>query len=384
MKKDYKILILGCANSIYIINFIKFLKRENPLAKIYLWGPETNSTVADDEFYSCLEECYFFNDTLRSAKIPYVRRLERMYLWKKHFRNFIKTRNFDIVNIHFVSESYTYIMDSLNMMSSKVVLSPWGSDVYRIGNKSRTRLMSLYKNADYVSGVDNRFTKDVMSIFNVPESKIAYFDLGSSTIDYIIENKNKVTTEQAKSYWGVKGSYTITCGYNASPAQQHLKVIQSIAKIKDQLPNNLTLLFPFTYNGVPEYRSNVKKACKDAGIKAVFFENFLELPDLFRLRKATDMFIHVQTTDANSTSFGEYLLCGKKIINGSWLRYDELEFDGNIPYFVVQDIEKLEDTILKAYHANKIAISEHLLKILKEKSCTVNAQRANSVFEKIS
>lgn len=384
MKKDYKILIIGCANSIYIVNFVKFLKRENPQAKIYLWGLETNSTVTDDDFFCCLEEFYFFNDTVRSAKIPYVRRLEKIYLWRKHFRTFVKTKDFDIVNIHFVSEDYLYIKDALNRMSSKIVLSPWGSDVYRIGQKSITKLKSLYKMADYVSGVDNRFTKDVMSIFNVPESKIVYFDLGSSTIDYILENKNQVSTEQAKAFWGVEGAYTVTCGYNAHLAQQHLKIINSISKIKDQLPDTLTLLFPFTYGGTSEYRSCVKRACEDSGIKAVFFEKFLDLPDLFRLRQATDMFIHVQTTDANSTSFGEYLLCEKKIINGSWLRYDELELDGDVPYFVVQEIDKLDETILRAYHAKENQISERLLNLLKEKSCKVNVKRANLVFEKIS
>ena len=147
-----------------------------------------------------------------------------------------------------------------------------------------------------------------------------------------------------------------------------------MAKIKDQLPDALTLLFPFTYGGTPEYRNCVKKACEDAGVKALFFENFLELPDLFRLRQATNMFIHVQTTDANSTSFGEYLLCGKKIINGSWLKYDELEFDGNVPYYVVQEIDKLDETIMRAYHAEEQDISERLLNLLKEKSCAVNAQ----------
>ncbi len=384
MKRDYKILILGSANSIYIINFIKFLKQENNQARIYLWGPETNSHIADRDFFNCLENCYFFNDSIISGRIPYLRRIERVCLWRKHFNRYVKSKQFDIINIHFVNETYLYFLDIMKKCSSKIVLSPWGSDVYRINNSSKRALKYLYKRADYVSGVNNRFTKDVMSIFNVPDSKIAFFDLGSSAIDYILENKNKITVEQAKAFWGVEGIYTITCGYNAHPAQQHLKIIKSIENIKGQLPDALTLLFPFTYGGTPEYRRCVKKACEDAGIKAVFFENFLELPDLFRLRQATDMFVHVQTTDANSTSLGEYLLCEKKIINGSWLRYNELELDGYVPYFVVQDIEKLEDTILRAYHANEMKISEQLLSILKEKSCTVNAQRANSVFEKIS
>lgn len=377
-------MILGCANSIYIINFIKFLKRENPLNKIYLWGPDTNSTIADDEFYSCLEDWYFFDDTIRIKKIPIINRVERALLWRKHFKKFSESKFFDIINIHFVSESYAYLLNVMREYSSKIVLSPWGSDVYRIGRITKYILKYLYRNADYISGVDNRFTKDVMSIFNVPKSKIAYFDLGSATIDYILENKTRITTEEAKKILGIGGFYAIALGYNASPAQQHLKSIDAIAQIRNMLPKNLALLFPFTYGGTPEYKKSVKDACKDKGLKAFFFENFLELSDLFLLRQATDMFIHVQTTDANSTSFGEYLLCGKKIINGSWLRYNELELDGNIPYFIAQEIDNLEDTILKAYNANEIIISEHLLNVLKEKSCTVNAQRANLVFEKIS
>lgn len=385
MRKDYKILIVGDIDSVYVQNFIKFLKVENPLANIYFWGKSPNTFNMEKSGISeCLCDYQYYEIYRKYEKIPVLRFLEGIFRFRKLFYQFSKGIKFDVINIHFVAFTYLFLIDLLKKTSTHLILSPWGSDVYRIDGIEKKLLRLLFKKADYISGVNNRFTQDVMNIFHVPKSKIAFFDLGSATVDYILDNKAFLSTESAKHKMGIDNMYAITCAYNASPAQQHLHIIDAINIIRDKLPSKLILLFPFTYGGNKEYRELIKSRIDKLGLKALFVEDFLSIQNLFVLRQATDMFIHVQTTDANSTSLGEYLLCDKKVINGGWLRYKELEHGIYTPYFVVNNMENLGETILEAFHNENKIIDEKTLSVLKEKSCSVNAKRANSVFENIS
>ena len=223
----------------------------------------------------------------------------------------------------------------------------------------------------------------MLRVFNLNKEKIITFDLGSEAIDYILANKDTINNSEAKRKLGIANMFAITCGYNASPAQQHVLMIDAIYKIKDQLPSDLILLFPFTYGGDEEYKKMIKKHVMDLNLKALFVEEFLEMPDLFNLRQATDLFIHIQITDANSTSVGEYLLCEKKVVNGAWLKYDELEKSGVIPYFIVNDIATLDQDLLAAYKSEMPQFDKSILETLEEKSCAVNAKKANTSFMKI-
>lgn len=383
MNKEYKILIISEIDSTYIPNFIKYLKLENPHAHISLWGINRNVNIDISNLKEYLDECYLFDLKEGHTFIAYLNYLETSLYLRKHFNKFIASKRYDIINIHYVSSKYFFLLDIIKKVSDNLVLTPWGSDVYRIGKREKQLLRLFYKKADYFSGVNNRFTKDVINLFNIPISKLIEFDLGSVTIDYIIEHKNNNDSCTAKNNLRINDKYVITCGYNASPAQRHIQIIEAINKIKNQLPSNLILMFPFTYGGDKKYKDDVKKLVKSCNIEALYFEEFLEMQDLYTLRQATDMFIHIQTTDANSTSVGEYLLCEKKVINGSWLRYDELEIDGIIPYFIVDDVGNLKEVIMDAYKSNKPLLTDKIIGALKEKSCKVNAQKANNSFVKL-
>lgn len=383
MDKEYKILIIGDISSIYIINFIKYLKKENPSVHIYFWGAKPQNTNNYSQIFNYLDDYSLYDIRRRFNKIPLLRNVEFFFRWRNHFKKFTQSNHFDIVNIHYVYSKYFFLFDSIKNVAKNVVLSPWGSDVYRINKFEKCSLYLLYKKADYISGVNNRFTNDVLRVFNLNKEKIITFDLGSEAIDYILANKDTINNGEAKRKLGIANMFAITCGYNASPAQQHVLMIDAIYKIKNQLPSDLILLFPFTYGSNEEYKKMIKKHVLDLNLKALYVEEFLEIPDLFILRQATDMFIHIQTTDANSTSVGEYLLCGKKVVNGAWLKYDELEKSGTVPYFAVKDLTTLDQEILAAYKSEMPQFDKSILETLEEKSCAVNAKKANTSFMNI-
>jgi hypothetical protein len=225
--------------------------------------------------------------------------------------------------------------------------------------------------ADYLTGCDDRFTRDFTNIFKVPQNKIVYCDLGVEPIDYILDHKQEIDNEEAKRQLGVDNHFVITCGYKALNSHQHLKIIDAIQSVRSQLPDNLLLFFPFTYPHNPEYIQEVKQKVTEYGLKAVYFEHFLDVSQLFLLRQATDIFIHVQPTDASSGTLYEYILCEKKIINGAWIQYPEIILNGVKPYFEVDDLNHLNQTILDVYHAKPIQFDPHLISYLAKKQWKV-------------
>ena len=379
--KEYRLLLIGDFYSIYIINYVKSLKRENPHARISFWGTDREHEGDNDpDYLKCFEKYHLFSINEIYSKFSPVKSLYSIYLLRKDFMSFVKSEKFDFINIHFVLYKYSFLIDIFKRVSSNLVLSPWGSDVYRIGRTEKFLLRFLYKSADFISGQDDKFTKDVMCLFDIPKSKLVPVLLGSATVDYILENIGTVSEKDAKSKMGLDGAYVITCGYNASPAQQHVRIIDAINSVRTELPENLVLLFPFTYNGNPEYTNEIKRKIKESNLTALFYEDFLDLPELFLLRQATDIFIHMQLSDAGSSSLREYMLCGKKVINGSWLRYEELEKDGSIPYFIAKDFESLGMTIVSAYKSTPISISDYVYKVLERKGTKFTIARTNNFF----
>jgi hypothetical protein len=48
----------------------------------------------------------------------------------------------------------------------------------------------------------------------------------------------------------------------------------------------------------------------------------------------------------------------RKVVNGEWLRYSELECDGVLPYNVVNDLNALREVLLLAYKADSIVVPQ--------------------------
>lgn len=383
MKEEYSILLLGYIYNNHTIRFVRNLKSVNPKVQIDCFGRKEDIDLPKD-YLSCLRDFNVerFSNSLKL--IPGLRTMELLYNWRRKFHDYVKGRHYDVAQIHYPEYMMSFIISDLRAVADNIVVTPWGSDVYRISNNKRRIVQRLYDNADFVTGAGDRFTQDFMRIFNVPDEKFAHADLGSETIDYISDHKDYLTTEIAKRNLDIEGYYTIGCGYNASEGQQHMKMIESIAKARNQLPEKLMLLFPVTYPKNTEYVKKLKSSVKESGLHAMWFDEFMDLPSLFELQMATDMFIHVQTTDANSTSLKEYILCGKNCVNGSWLEYDDIEEKGHKPFHVVEDLSNLDHAIVDAYQKGGPDVSQKVLQHIESLGCKPAAKGWNDLFMRIS
>ena len=378
-KRDYSVLILGNIESIYIVQFVMYLKKVNPHAHLYFWGYTRNEKNIDKNLLPFFDDYCLF-DIKSIVNSSFLWKIKAIKQMRKSFKDFVADRHFDNVNIHYVKPEYCFLIDYIKQHASQFVITPWGSDVYGAKGLNRYLVGRIFGSADCITGGNDRFTRDFKRIFHVPDGKIAFCDLGVELIDYIIKHKSLIDVQEAKCQLGVSDRYIITCGYCANPVQRHSEMVDAILSVKDQLPPNLLLLFPFTYPKVPEYIQTIKQKVKDSGLDAVYFEQFLEMDKLFLLRQATDIFIHVQPTDASSASLWEYILCEKKIINGSWLNYTELEKNGKIPYFELDKMDNLGKKIVEVCQSAPIEISSDLFKDFEKKQWKVVIKDWDKLF----
>lgn len=298
---------------------------------------------------------------------------------------FIKKKKYagayDVVNIHYPQNKVLRCWKGLKSISKATIVTPWGSDVLRI-NKLSQKIMACYiTHYDYIMSSDNpRFKSQLKDILNIPEEKFLSCDFGSEMIDELCNST--MSTNEAKSHFGIGNHYTIVCGYNGGAAQNHLKIIDAIQHVRKSLPEKLMIVLPMTYNKKASYIAEVEKRLADYEIEHVILKNYLTNSDMVCLRKCADMFIHAQDTDANSVSLAEHLLCNSVVVNGSWLRYENREMFG-IPYYTFEKFEQLPEVIVTAYNGGPL-VSNELKRSISSEGWNMVIRKWIHYFEQVS
>ena len=386
--KKYSILIIAlyCYTG-HVKAVIEHLKKKNPLVDITLLSnmkPEDIRRILPDK--SIKIEWYDVPSAHNFAS-RWIRDIVIRYRQNKFFANFSKNRKYDIVNVHFPKRYLAYAYKYLRSMSDNFVITPWGSDVLRQDKKALKQLQKLYRKADYIaSSPINPLGQKIISEFGINRKKLVGNFFGSDIVDYANKHGNSISQEDAKSRFGLSGKYVITCGYNRKVPQRHKVIIEAVSQVRDRLPKNLLLLFPMTYANPRtdhDYVIELKQFCDEKKIPAMFVTDYLSVEDVYKLRKSTDMFVHIQTTDASSGSVMEYILCDKKIVHGSWIKYEELEVYKPLFYYPVYELKDLSEVIIKAYYSDKIHIPQGVFNCIKSCGWDSRATQMNDFFMSI-
>lgn len=386
--KRYSILLIAfdCHYS-HVTRFIRFLKSVNPLVSITLFADRDDSDISE-EIKKNVDEIIIrrrYDGRAFNRFKPFCRLMNKVVL-NRQLKLLAMHKCFDIVNIHFCLYYMSYYLRHLRKMGNKIIISPWGSDVLRLDSKVKlTMLGRVYRRADMITvGPQGPIGKIALQQFGVEESKLCAMGWGSETIDYINANIEGVSKADAKKELGLDDKYVITCGYNAFQEQRHETILDAIGKIKEVLPRNMILLFPVTY-GVSNlhkkdaYVQSIKTKAASLNLNAVFYEEYLSVRDTFILRRASDMFIHVQTTDAGNSTIMEYCICGSKIIHGNWMHYKWLDYQPMF-YFPVDDLNNLSSVILNAYHSELPEIPKEVISVIRARGWKEKMVQWNNAF----
>lgn len=381
-KKRYSILIVAYeASLLQILTFVKNLKKENPLAVIHLLTNRKMDSVTCElkEYVSREIRIHEGHGGFWSKKIPgYINKCLFLLPFVR-----LSLRRYDIVNIHFAKPKLLKAMRWIQKMSKNIVITPWGSDVFRVDDETAiNKMRKIYGLASCVTcNSTSQLGLAVVEKYRYDPQKMVPLRWGLEYVDFIEEFKPNKSTQEAKERFGVANKYVISCGYSTAPSHRHEVIIDAVNSIKEQLPDNMTLLFPFTYGwGTQEYVQSIKDKCTSLGIKAVYVEEYLDMEDLYTLRMATDIFVHVQTTDAGASCVMQYVLCHKKIVHGSWMKYVDLEQYKPLFYYPVDNLENLGEVILEAYRSTGIDIPEGVIQTIMDRGWNKEAKRWDDLF----
>ena len=386
--KKYSILIICIYGAPgHTERFVNNLKQTNPNASISLYS-DRDKEAYSTEMLNCIDE-YFQREKYLGwpYRIGRFRKNFDHYAFVRQFRRLSKTHHYNIINIHYPQYILSDVIRYLKRMSDSIVVTPWGSDVLRLEDpQKKKKLTCLFTKVDYITTrPSGSIGKVVCQEMKVDPSKFHPLVWGSDTIDYINDHIAEVSHDAAKERLGLKGKYLITCGYNAYKEQQHEIIIDAIKRKKDELPDNITLLFPVTYGNVTvaqrqEYVARLKSLCEDLHLPTIFYENYMSVSQLFLIRRATNMFIHIQTTDAGNSSLQEYVLCGAKIVHGSWIHYDTLEKYSPLFYFPVSELDDLGNVIVDAFNSDPIHTPIQVIETIRNRGWRACMKLWNDFF----
>jgi hypothetical protein len=122
-------------------------------------------------------------------------------------------------------------------------------------------------------------------------------------------------------------------------------MLRAIADNKNLLPQDYCVIVQLSY-GIQkeELKQKLPKLAQELGLKVYLITEFLSTELVAVLRLITDLFIHVQKTDATNASILEYLLADTEVINGEWLKYRFIEQDGK-PFYTCKSLDQLSSCL---------------------------------------
>ncbi len=289
--------------------------------------------------------------------LPKIGVVFRMLFDYRFLSRLMKQEQFSTVILLSVPmESYLYVKLA-HKYKSKSLMMALGSDILRVNRLVSYLQKIAFDESDYVAAnKEYRFSREMINKFDIPDCKCVPLGFGADAITLIGELKGKYSKEFMQERLNLPHSvYTIVCGYNATLMQRHEIMIKALLQNIDVLPNDYLVIVPLTYGiNKDEIIERINKIKDVDKLNIRFLEEYMTAEEVAYLRLITDLFIHVQTTDAYNASLQEFILAGAQCINGAWLEYDTLEKNG-VPYYKLQKIEDLPN-YLRAFFTNKLPL----------------------------
>lgn len=311
-------------------------------------------------------------------RIPVLRIFIRIIFERRTLERLLGRERYVSLNVQelpFYSLMYVRCAHSHGIKS---ILTPIGSDALRVKGRAERLLRRGFDQTDYVTiTAHSGFAAKVVDKFKIDNDKVIDLSYGSDAISEISRMKGHYSREELARMLDIPYSdYYICCGYNAHMAQNHIEMLQAIAANAAFLPKDCIILFPLGYGPGKQVRAQLEQANQEYGLHIVYMMDYLSPSKVAALRLITDLFIHIQITDAHCFTMREFLLADTKVINGRWLSYPELEQYG-MPYYECADKNSLQN-VLESFFKRELPVIEcpnELKKMIQQSSWESVAKR---------
>ncbi len=286
-----------------------------------IWGDEGKLS----EFYESRGVTVYKDEN----KLPIVRHIPRLRMWVRIWRNakaLAEYGAFDLVVNQYLSQRDLALGGLMSKrFGARWVCSFIGSDLLRTSKLEMSRMKPYLLKCDAIAVQSDSFA-DILRerVGEKISRKAAPATFGQNSLEEIDRIRGLCGKTEFKAHFGIDPKDIVICaGYTASPAQNHLKMLDALAKC--ECISRATVVLQMTYGGTAEYIEQVKAHAEELHIKTLVLTEFMDMTECAYLRLAADIYIHAITTDAFSASMNEYMYAGAAVIKGEWLQYCQLE-----------------------------------------------------------
>lgn len=264
------------------------------------------------------------------------------YLERNSFHHIFK--NYDCIDLHSFMDCYRSIVRNCIKNGHPYDITVWGSDVLRASDKQFKDREVGYEYSRHIKGFDK--------LLNVISSKYAHrYDdkmipgyLGDSLlpiIDNISENERRQLSKKMDILYPNK--ILVTCGYNASPSQQHSIIIDSVSKLSSIDKERIHIILPMSYDVSEPYLSDTVSLLSKANVDYTVLDYLLNEKELAVLRMQSQVMIDVQITDSFNGALRETLYSENVTLIADWLEYPP--YDRENVYYISINESNLTSTL---------------------------------------
>ena len=331
-----RILIIADSTNFWMKNIIMNLLVKNgwDVMIFPIWSENADM----NRFYEA-QGVTIYHDT---HTLPIIRHIPRLRMWARVYCNARKLRNlgpFDAIQNHILSQrdlALGYLVRR-QYPNAKWIASFWGSDLLRASNRDLRRMQFFLRRCDHITlnaanslpVIRQKFGAEIAD-----KTTVTYFGQHIyHTIDTLAAQYDR---RACKAHFGIDPeSHVIAIGYNASPSQQHLPLLEAIRSLPEEAIRRWTIVLQVTYGSPgPAYLQSLRDATEALPCSTLFLTESMDETECSYLRIAADAFVLASTTDSFSATLREYLYAGAHTFIGSWLQYPEFDAMGieTIPF----------------------------------------------------
>lgn len=282
------------------------------------------------------------------------RELVACHLRKKYF--LAQVKDYDVVDIHFYSLFYNQIIPDIKKKKKSLIIMIWGSDFYRASEKELEQKRLGFEAADIIHVESDSVKADFLKKLPEYEHKIFVVQFGLNQLEWIKRANEHPIVPTLIGRDIFENKLIVTCGYNGSKGQQHLRMIEAINHQENSVKQRIHLIIPFTYGGDEEYKKQIITSLNKTDVTYTMLDKRLSDEQLVELRRISQIAVNIQVTDSFSASIQEHFMAGSVQIIGKWLPYDVFYKQGM--YAVTISLEELPSCIADvitnySYYKNK-------------------------------
>ena len=248
---------------------------------------------------------------------------------------------YDFMQLLWIEFEWSYFYQIIRKKTKRLNLNVGGSDFYRVTKDGREFKRKLIACADTITAETKGTVSEFEAYYGADlKHPVGLLPFGVEVLGYIRKCRD-TPREQLREWFNLPlEKLVVTCGHNALEAHQHMKIIEALSCLSEEVKRQTVFVFPMTYpkctNG---YIEDVKEKLGSAGISYAVLTAFMDFQRMAQYALISDIMIHVQITDQLSSTMLEEMYANSVVIAGSWLPYRSLHEMG--VYFL--DVDSIPD-----------------------------------------